>query len=77
VEAARDALERPRPRIPLEGPNEETVAVSAGVERRVRVAEDGQLSPAGLDLLDGLGEHVLVLQGDDRQLDAGELGHLP
>ena len=73
----RSRLDQPRgtpssaqaTRVGLERAEKQSFAVLAHVERSLGIAEHGQLRRTGREPGDGLGEHVLVLERDDRQLE--------
>ena len=67
--AARHAVQRPGARVGLERAEKQSFAVLAHVERSLGIAEHGQLRRTGREPGDRLGEHVLVLERDDRQLE--------
>ena len=67
--AARHAVQRPGARVGLERAEKQPLAVLAHVERSLGIAEHGQLRRTGREPGDRLGEHVLVLERDDRQLE--------
>ena len=76
VEALGNPIQRPGERVALERPDDQATALLARVERVVRIAEDRQLDRARLDLWHRVGQQIMVLHRDDRQLDAGEPSHL-
>ena len=76
VEAVGDAVEGPAPRGLFERADQPATLVLADVERPLRVAQDRQLPFEPGDSGHGDGGEVLVQQGGDGQLDAGESADL-
>ena len=76
VETRRDPVQGPGAWPALERPDEQARAFLADVVGVVGVAEDGQLALPALQLPDCVGDDVVVLEGDDRQIDSGEAGDL-
>ena len=74
VEIRRDPVERPGPRPALERSDEQARPFLPDVVGLVGIAKDGQLAVAAAQLLDRVGDDVVVLEGDDRQLDPGQCG---
>src|SRR5688500_13603621 len=72
MEVLRHAVERPGLWIPLAGRHDKAAALRANVEGRVRVSKDRQLASEGGDLRQRLGDDVMVLERDDRELDTGQ-----
>ena len=76
MEALRDPVEGPRERRRLERPDHQPGALLADVERRLGVAQHGQLAGQRLHLGHRVGHDVVVLQRHDGQARAGEAGDL-
>src|SRR4029077_10752283 len=72
VEILRDAVERPGQRVALERADEQAAVLLAAVEGAVRGAEDRQFGPEPRDLLDRLGDEVVVLHRHEREVVTGE-----
>ena len=74
MEALRNALERPGLRVALERAEEQPAVLLPAVEGPVGIAKDRKLTIAPGDLGDRLGDDVVVLHRDERQVVAGEPG---